>query len=90
VNGGLISSVRERENLGEGEREMVGPKKKQRKKRGFAIYRPGISLVCAGFKISRNFNPYQPKVLGVKFSLREIYRIFPIEIRNFKLWEMPK
>jgi len=26
----------------------------------------------------------------VKFSLREIGRIFSIKIPNFKLWEMPK
>jgi len=26
----------------------------------------------------------------VKFSLREIRRIFPIELRYFKLWKMPK
>jgi len=31
-----------------------------------------------------------PKVFGVKFSLREIGRIFSIKIRNFKLWKMPK
>jgi len=30
-------------------------------------------------------NPKQPKVFGVKFSLREIERIFSIKIRNFKL-----
>jgi len=29
-------------------------------------------------------------VLGVKFSLREIGRISPTEIRNLKLWKMPK
>jgi len=31
-----------------------------------------------------------PQLFGVKFSLREIQRIFSIKIRNFKLWEMPK
>jgi len=31
----------------------------------------------------------QPKVFGVKFSLRDIERIFSIEIRNIKLWKMP-
>jgi len=36
------------------------------------------------------FNPQQPKVFGVKFSLREIRRIFSIKIRSFKLWKMPK
>jgi len=35
-------------------------------------------------------NPEQPKVFGVKFSLREIERIFSIEVRNSKLWKMPK
>ena len=34
-------------------------------------------------------NPLQPKKSGVKFSSREIERIFSIEIRNFKLWKMP-
>jgi len=28
-------------------------------------------------------NPQQPKVFGVKFSLREIRRIFPIKLHNF-------
>ena len=32
----------------------------------------------------------QPKVFGVKISLREIERIPSIKIRNFKLWTMPK
>ena len=31
------------------------------------------------------FNPLQPKVFGVKFSLREIGRIFLTKIRSFKL-----
>jgi len=35
-------------------------------------------------------NPWQPKVFGVKFSLREIRRTFPIKLRNLKLWKMPK
>jgi len=35
-------------------------------------------------------NPKQPKVFVVKFSSRKIERIFLIEIRNFKLWKMPK
>jgi len=26
----------------------------------------------------------------VKFSLKAIERIFPIELRNFKLWKMPE
>jgi len=30
-------------------------------------------------------NPYQPKVFGMKFGLREIERSFHIKIRNFKL-----
>ena len=34
--------------------------------------------------------PLQPKVFGVKFSLREIRKVFPIKLRNFKLREMPK
>ena len=32
----------------------------------------------------------QPKVLGVKFSIREIEKIFSTKVRNFKLWEMAK
>jgi len=36
------------------------------------------------------FNPKQPKVFGVKFSLRKIERIFSIKIRNLKLWKMFK
>ena len=36
------------------------------------------------------FNALQPKVFGVKFSLREIGRIFFTKIRNFKLFETPK
>jgi len=35
-------------------------------------------------------NPKQPKVLGLKFSLGDIGRIFAIKICNFKLWKMPK
>jgi len=37
-----------------------------------------------------SLNPLQPKVFGVKFSLREIQMIFPIKLRNFKQWKMPK
>jgi len=38
-----------------------------------------------------NTNPYQlKKKFGVKFSLREIRRIFPIELSSFELWKMPK
>ena len=36
------------------------------------------------------FNPQQPKVIGVKFSLREIRRMFSIEIQKCKLLKMPK
>jgi len=36
------------------------------------------------------FNPQQPKVFGIKFGSREIKKIFSIELRNFKLWKMPK
>jgi len=32
----------------------------------------------------------QPKIFGVKFSLREIERIFSIKMRNFLLRKMPK
>ena len=40
---------------------------------------------------SVRFNQEQPKVLGVKFCLREIERIFfPNKVRNFQLWKMPK
>jgi len=35
-------------------------------------------------------NPLQPKVFRVKFSLREIGRIFSTKIRNSKLRKMPK
>jgi len=35
-------------------------------------------------------NPLQARVFGVKFSLREIRRIFPIKLWNFKVWKMPK
>ena len=35
-------------------------------------------------------NPLQPEVFGVKFSLREIGRVFLTKIRNFKLFKMPK
>ena len=38
----------------------------------------------------RHLNPLQPKVFGVKFSLREIRSIFLTKIRNFKLFKMPK
>jgi len=50
-----------------------------------------VQLVCDFDKLSRGniLKPYQPKVFGVKFSLREIERIFYIDIRNFKLWKMP-
>jgi len=37
-----------------------------------------------------SLNPEQPKVLGVKFSLREIRGISPTKVRNFRLREMPK
>jgi len=54
-------------------------------------------LVC-GFKnvltvetyLREIIDPKQPKVFGVKFSLREIGGIFFIKIRNFKLWKIPK
>jgi len=36
------------------------------------------------------FTQNSPKVFGVKFGLTEIERIVSIEIRNFKLWKMPK
>jgi len=36
------------------------------------------------------FSPQQPKVFGVKFSLGKIKRVFSVEIRNLKLWKMPK
>jgi len=49
-------------------------------------------LVLVFEKIGKaNFlKPQQPKVFGVKFSLREIRRIFAIKLRNFELWKMPK
>jgi len=37
-----------------------------------------------------NINPQQRKVFGKKFSLRENRRIFPIKLRNFKLWKIQK
>jgi len=34
---------------------------------------------------------FQPvTVFGVKSSFRKIERVFSIEVRNLKLWEMPK
>jgi len=33
---------------------------------------------------------HNKKLFGVKFSLRDFRRIFTIELRNFKLWKMPK
>jgi len=47
--------------------------------------RKGVS-----FASTAPFNTQQPKVFGVKFSLREIEKIFPSKTRNFKLWKMPK
>jgi len=50
-----------------------------------------FSLVHRLFKLrNMNFNPLQPKVFGVKFSLRETERIFFTKIRKFKLFKMPK
>jgi len=40
--------------------------------------------------IKTSINPKQPKVFGEKLSLSEIGSIFSTEVRNFKLWEMPK
>jgi len=35
-------------------------------------------------------NPQQQKVVGLKFSSREIENIFSTKIHNFKLWKTPK
>jgi len=43
-----------------------------------------------GIPFLNSINPLQPKVFGVKFRFREIGRIFPTKIRNFKLCKMPK
>ena len=34
------------------------------------------------------FNQLKPIVVGVKFSLREIRRSFPIQLRNFRVWKI--
>ena len=48
--------------------------------------RPFISITRINTPQALRFNPQQPKVFGVKFSLREIGRIFfPVKIRTFKL-----
>jgi len=49
------------------------------------IQQPGFGGLLTGV-----VNPKQPKVFGVKFSSREIEKVFPIQMRNFKLWKMPK
>jgi len=65
---------------------------------------PSLSLVqtesllrtCSGCGDAGNqspllpLNPLRLRLLAVKFSLREIGKIFSIEIRNFKPWKMPK
>ena len=48
----------------------------------------GLQAVRSGCSFKEVY-PWEPKVFGVK-SLREIGRIFSTEIRNFKLWKMPK
>jgi len=40
--------------------------------------------------ISISLNPQQPKVFGVKFSIRENGRFFSIKIQTYKLLRMPK
>ena len=52
-------------------------------------------LHCLTFEVPEtawdlNFNPKQPKVFRVKINFREIWGIFAIKLRNFKLTEMPK
>jgi len=42
------------------------------------------------FDIKKLLNPKQPKVFGLKLSLREIGGIFSFTVRNFKLWKMPQ
>jgi len=40
--------------------------------------------------MQHQINPLQSKVFEMKFSLREIRRIFLTKIRNFKLFKMPE
>jgi len=49
-----------------------------------------INLFGVSIDPTAPFNPLQPTVFGMRCSLRESGRIFRINIRNFKLWKMPK
>jgi len=49
-----------------------------------------LNFTSNTFGCCYGFNPLQPKVFWVKFSLREIGRIFFTKIRNFKPFKMPK
>jgi len=40
--------------------------------------------------IKITFSTLQPTVFGVKCSLENVEGLFPIELSNFKLWEMSK
>jgi len=44
-----------------------------------------LNVFAKDVEISFKKTTKQPNVFGMKFSLREIERTFPIEIRNFKL-----
>jgi len=60
---------------------------------GYVKYQNGVvkKRTCREMSfIAPEVNPVQPKVFGVKFSLREIRRIFYSKIRYFKLFKMPK
>ena len=48
------------------------------------------TIAYLSIKMGEGVNPWQPKVFGVKFSLREIERIFSIKIRNLASLKMPK
>jgi len=52
-------------------------------------WRP-MQHLCWRDLFSEYLNQWEPKVFGVKFSLREIRRIFPTKLRTFKLWKMPR
>ena len=51
-----------------------------------------VSLIFLRLPSSGHIN--QPitarSIYGVKFSLREIRKVFSIKLRNFQLWKLPK
>jgi len=52
----------------------------------FDLYREMSGIRLCGHYV----NPLQPKVFGVKFSLREKWKDFFTKTHNFKLFKMPK